>query len=367
MKNLLSKTLLCGVLASAFLLVNCQKAPNRDVKPKVDPITKPQAKVGVCTADVVAANDKFIKDLNELKDKLAKATDADKEVLRTLANALNVQAKIVLAKMAEIKVGAADEVGKEKVDPKAKPPVVAEACVVHQDNDAKKPATGAKVQNLIIKQSRSEIGKAVKAKTGVGNDITDGEDLADAGTLKEKDQLKLAKALADVLSKDDSTRGVVAIVKGNVKEKTDAEEALKNPGTTACAVSFSNKANTAVAEGTVATITSLALSKNDKQSILSVGIAIKLGEDQSLGMLTCNIAAEKKDEAAAKTEARAALGDLVKPAAAGSEDVVLKEETPAADASTSDSTTADSAAKKATAERAKEALKALTDAEARKQ
>lgn len=69
MKNSLSKTLLCGVMASTFLLINCQKAPSRGVKADAgggaaateDIQTKLAGKV------VAECTDSFLKPLEEAR------------------------------------------------------------------------------------------------------------------------------------------------------------------------------------------------------------------------------------------------------------------------------------------------------------
>ena len=60
MKNSLSKTLLCGIMATSFILANCQKAPNRGVKAGApgagvtDQVDTTQ-KIVACTPDYLAA------------------------------------------------------------------------------------------------------------------------------------------------------------------------------------------------------------------------------------------------------------------------------------------------------------------------
>ena len=52
MNSLLSKRLLFGVIATSFFLINCQKAPNRSVKPETGVSGKQQAVVADCSDNV---------------------------------------------------------------------------------------------------------------------------------------------------------------------------------------------------------------------------------------------------------------------------------------------------------------------------
>lgn len=70
MKNSLSKTLLCGVLATSFLLVNCQRAPSRGVKAKTGTDNSAQQKAQTPANKDAAAG------ANKDKDSANTATDA---------------------------------------------------------------------------------------------------------------------------------------------------------------------------------------------------------------------------------------------------------------------------------------------------
>ena len=64
MKNLLSKSLLCGVLATSFLIINCQKAPDRPVKAAGADSSKPAPfafKEATCTDNEITKYDDAVK------------------------------------------------------------------------------------------------------------------------------------------------------------------------------------------------------------------------------------------------------------------------------------------------------------------
>ncbi len=303
MKNLLSKTLLCGVLASSFLLVNCQKAPNREVKAEVAPTAKPSAaKMGVCT-QAVLNEDKTLKEKSdainiELK-KDGALTGDPANALTDLANKYKMQADALTKLIGELTTD----------DKKTK----AEGCEEHEGNDAAKKATG---KNLIIGQINSAVlatGKAVKAKTGQENDITKG---AVSETLTEKQELKITADLAKILSDDKNASGAVVISNGAIE--TDAAKGkalLDNKAVTACSVLNITKADLKGDE-TISILTLKYEKQADatKRNVLNVYFAVKVAADVEVSPgamnLACNIADSKKEDEAAG-EARKALGALV--------------------------------------------------------
>jgi hypothetical protein len=152
MKNLLSKSLLCGVLASTFLIVNCQKAPNRAVTAKVTPPAKPTAaKSAACSEDAIKEA-KSAKEMNEaLKVALDKVKDkkpeelaeTEKTDLTNLVNNLFDQSNKLIAEIQKITIGDKKE--------------AAEACTV-----------GDKSHDIKVIQSVvAGLGKTVKDKTGL--------------------------------------------------------------------------------------------------------------------------------------------------------------------------------------------------------
>ncbi|MEK6628842.1 MAG: hypothetical protein AABY53_09465 [Bdellovibrionota bacterium] len=349
MKNLLSKTLLCGALASAFLLVNCQKAPNREVKPKVDLTGKPQAVVGVCTADVL----KKAKELEEKKaainvelSKTGDLSDDAKNALTKLANDLKLLTDELMAEIEKIKVA----------DKKA------ENCKVHEDNDPAKKATGKEFLKVQIKNGALDLGKKVKTRTGQPNDIVKG--ILEA--LAPQQVLKIDNAdLAAALSKKDSSNGAVAIIEANVVKGDAAKSALADTSKVACSLTLGN--DSAIIEGSEVEVTTLSDVKEveqadkTKRKVIEVSLTVK-GSNELIG-LTCNI--PDALVAGAKLAVREALGNLVSNKSADVEPVVPVDNT--APAAPGDKAPVPTPAPTTTAANlANEAIKALDTAEARK-
>ncbi len=296
MKNLLSKSLLCGVLASSFLIVNCQKAPNRAVKPQINPTAKPTAaKMAVCSADVLTEL-KATKDASDaLKVELDKATgdlsDETKNALTDLANKLLPQSKKLITTIQALTVGDKKE--------------AADGC---NEADGKSSHVVGNIKAVI-----SALGKTTKVKTGLDNDITKEDAAAAQEVLKAGDELKLKAELAAILSDDANSNGAVAVVESKIVKGDEAKAALADVSKTACALVITKKE--AVVEGTsvkVLTLEDVKLDEKTKRNVLTVNVEVLLkaaGAGNSTSSLICNIADTK--EAAAAVEVRKALKDLV--------------------------------------------------------
>lgn len=289
MNNLFTKTLLCGVLASSFLLINCQKAPNRAVKAQINPTAKPSAKVGVCTADIASDYDLLKKSDKKIQEKLKTATDAasDVEELNALAKELNALSKKVMAAIAVLKV---------------------DACKIHEGNDDKK-AVKDTANSASIKQVRSNAGKAIKAKTKVDNEITTEDAAAASETLSVGQELMASADLAAVMSDDSNSKGAVAISAAKIEKGAAATALLANKDVTACSITISKKEE--VKAGASIKVVALEDVKLvDKRNVMNVNITVAVGTDGNAAMsLSCNIADKKEGEAA--KEIRKALGGLV--------------------------------------------------------
>lgn len=289
MNNLFTKTLLCSVLASSFLLINCQKAPNRAVKAQINPTAKPSAKVGVCTAEIASDYDLLKKSDKKIQEKLKTATDAasDVEELNALAKEMNALSKKVMASIAVLKV---------------------DACKIHEANDEKK-AVKDTANSASIKQVRSNAGKAIKAKTKVDNEITIEDAAAASETLSVGQELSASADLATVMSDDANSKGAVAISGGKIEKGAAATALLANKDVTACSLTISKKED--VKAGAAIKILALEDVKLvDKRNVMNVNITVAVGTDGNAAMsLSCNIADKKESEAA--KEIRKALGGLV--------------------------------------------------------
>lgn len=292
MKNLFSKTLLCGVLATSFLLINCQKAPSRKAPLDVNnPIVKPSVKVGVCTEAIAADYDLLQKSEQKIVDKLKTATNAasDVEELNGLAKELNGLAKKVMGAITLLKL---------------------DACKVHEANDEKKPVKST-ANAINIKQRRSELGKTIKAKTKVDNEITLEDATAAAETLTVGQELMVGAELAAIMSDDANSKGAVAIANSKIEKGAAATALLADKAVTACALTISKKED--VNAGAAIKIVDLAAVKLDdqtKRKVMNVSVTVVVGTEGNSAMgFACNIADTKEGEAA--KEIRKALGTLV--------------------------------------------------------
>lgn len=82
MRNVLSKALLCGVLASTVIMVNCQKAPSRGVRAGTDDgqaKTNVAAKIGTCTDEIIAQLRSRAESIVALNAAIAEANQARSE------------------------------------------------------------------------------------------------------------------------------------------------------------------------------------------------------------------------------------------------------------------------------------------------
>ncbi|MEQ1722034.1 MAG: hypothetical protein ABL930_02585 [Pseudobdellovibrio sp.] len=297
MKNLLSKSLLCGVLASTFLIVNCQKAPNRAVNAKVTPAAKPsEVKKAACSEGVVneaklakEMQDALNKELETVKDKTpADLSPEQKDKLTLLINNLYAQSNKLIAAIQAIKIG------DKKED--------AQACKV-ADSTKEYDVNG-------IRGSVATKGKEVKDKTGLDNDAAKNAPAAEEA-LTVGQELKASAELAKVLSDDTNSKGVVAIVNSAIV-KTDAAKAIADKAVTSCTLLINTKEE--VKDGQTLKVLSISdVTKDAKSSRNVVSVFLAPLNDSEAGQaamsLECNLA-EGKEKAAA-VEVRKALGTLV--------------------------------------------------------
>lgn len=295
MKNLLSKSLLCGVLASTFLIVNCQKAPNRAVKATVNPSAKPTAvKSAACSegaakesAEAKKLNDALDTAMKALKDKpTAELTPGEIDNLNKAINDYAAQVKKLIAEIKKIEVGEKKE--------------AAEACTSGKETYNIKSLEGHVAQK----------GKEVKAKTGVDNDATKEQPVQAEEALTDGLVLKIKKELSDFLSDVKNIRGQnSAIVAGAILSGDAAVAALKDVNVTACTLISENVV--AVAADTAMTVLSTTAVEQDaatKRNISKIAVEVQVAEGKHGLMLSCNIADKK--EAKATVEMRKALGAL---------------------------------------------------------
>lgn len=293
MKNLLSKTLLCGVLASSFILINCQKAPNRPAPLKIDPAAKPSAaKVGDCTPALVTNIESLKGADKRLQERLklitAEPTDTDATEVNAIIIELNDLVKNILAALTTLKF---DE------------------CKIYEGNDPKKKQTGD-IKALVVKQMRAGAGAAAKAKTKKDNAITLEDKKESSENLEAKQEFSIDNVdLANALSKKESSRGAVAIVESKVVLGAAAKTELENPAKTACAINVAADSDIKI-DSAVKVLEVGAVVPSGARKTMAVKLEIKTGSGSPLIELSCNIAEGK--EATAAKEVRSALGNLIK-------------------------------------------------------
>lgn len=158
MKNLFSKALLCGVLASSFAIVNCQKAPSLGVKAQTDGTanTNVAPKIGTCSDAAVSAVSARKTALDALKAELAKDNsnldDPGKQNIVNLANDLAAKSRAAIAAIRAIQVQGAS----------------ADSCTVADPANPGKNITN-NIQAMI--DENKSLGSAVFGVTNKANDL----------------------------------------------------------------------------------------------------------------------------------------------------------------------------------------------------
>lgn len=259
MKNLLSKALLGGVLISTFSIINCQKPPNRRVKAEIDQKAQHTAdKVGTCTPAIIEDYEKLKKSKAALHSKLVELADKEaspeeKELLKTLAKDLNKNTEDVLNGISSLNV---------------------EICKVTAKGADGKESVKESIESKLIEQTRMDLGKMVKAKTGDDNDLVHG-----GRTLHPQLKLKIKSLeLAEVLSDVADANGKAVIADSKVeKDPTAIQVLLKDPAKTACVTKNAHKEKLSLTQGSELQIIALNLgsSAETKRQMLEVSIAAK--------------------------------------------------------------------------------------------
>ncbi|MBC7419277.1 MAG: hypothetical protein H7328_00990 [Bdellovibrio sp.] len=234
MKNSLSKTLLCGVLASTFLLVNCQKAPSRGVK----------AGTTEGVADKTAAVQKIVECTPEYLTAF-KATGAQLDKVSKQVEALNL--KVKTEKISEVEKSdlTKDLLEltnlKKSSDAAAAKLKDADGCNVVMDAKGTKKA-------IIFKDLQAAplaLGTKVATLTGEENDLSKADKEKKAQDLLEKGakslsagmELLVGKILADAL--DDSQKdGASYFITGQLKTDGGFKVATEDKKITVCYVTL---------------------------------------------------------------------------------------------------------------------------------
>ncbi len=305
MNNLLSKRLLCGVIATSFFLINCQKAPNRPVKPSTDGNGKiaATAKTVDCTPDMITAlteRTTLRADIDNLTKDPTKLGAPEKENLQKLINDLYAKSKAAydLIKAAKVATAAAD------------------SCKQPDPQNAKTPKV-----NMISAMSDADriTALGVQKITGQSNDILDNVPVI----LMAGKVLNISADMAAMLSDEKNLNGAKMLVEGQIVDGGAALEALKaDKKKSACIVTLTDKK--AVAEGAKATITSLSAARVDEKS-KRVTVDLVFGiQETTEGNRLMNMSCIIADASDANSEMLKSLGSLLStkaPAAEPSMDV----------------------------------------------
>ncbi len=302
---------MCGVLASTFLLVNCQKAPNRPVKAPaagVGPAGKTDGKIVECspaflkafgpTYELAGKLDAQIKEITK-KDEKEKLDAQAKESLRKEANSLAALTKLSVDELAKLNAA-----GCEATDAKTK---------------TKKGPYTIKMLNDVSERT----GTIIKELTGGLEN--DGAKAAEASKQEkentvEKNGFKITKEFGEMF--DASNREFSYFMNGKI-EKKNIDEAKKDKNSTVCYITESNGK---LEEDSVIKFLpagSLSLVSNSNRQTLSKKFNGKAEGDETFGLyeIECLIADGKRSEA----EFKKALGNLISEntAAAASSDATL--------------------------------------------
>ena len=319
----MSKSLLCGVIATSFLLMNCQKAPNRPVtadKGAPNGNAASSDDMGNCSDDIVKliqdqgaaikAMDGLSKNLTALKattpmtPEVQTQIDALKLQIETKANELDTLTKGMTAKIRAIKVGDQAGIGCNEVK--------------MVDGKPGKPAPH-KISELIEDQRRS----AKHASTAVGKRLAGSPEprVEEAGILVLGD--KLAEAFSDDKNVSDISKNKIGLkfiqdgaLKDSANDGSEYKKAAEDKAKASCLITTGNSA-AGVEAGAEATVTAVApltdAASKRNQLLVSFSVAddASTAAAQNLKMMlgiTCNIPDGAEDAAA---EVRKALGNLV--------------------------------------------------------
>lgn len=292
MNTLLSKRLLYGVLATSFILINCQKAPSRPVNSLNDKNGKQTAveKTTACDENMV----KLLIDRKAITDQItailadkSKIDVAQKEKLQQLANDLYLKSKDLFDAIRAQKIANAPAEACKQVDPK----------------DAK----NEKINKITEMQDADRgLAEKVRQETGRSNDLLDNLPVV----LSAGKVLNIASDLATMLSDEKNLGGAKMLAEGKIEEGGENFEKLKaDLAKSACVVMSTDKQ--AVAADSKAEIMNLSVPRVDEKSkrvVVDLALAIKTdGQGDRPMQLLCVIA----DKADPNAEILKSLGSLL--------------------------------------------------------
>ena len=299
MKNTLTKTLLCGVLASTFFLINCQKAPSRGVKAGTGAGAAQTQQEKLSGKSVVDCTDIFIKALDE-------ARVAKDKILANVKAAKAETKKLTETEKAEIKTVREDIIAKNKIvrsemDKMKKGDVVADACTKDKDAHIFEEIKNG-MDNLVI-EAGNVIDIDDEATKNAKSSKTEREKKKEATSLVEKTKLIVSSDLAAAL-KNDNKGGVYYFKDGEIVKATGSElETLKKDKTkTVCELESVTPEDLSISADDKLTFLNTETKKMDSRNLLTVKL---MKSESQLYMINCLIAEGK----VAETEFRLAFKD----------------------------------------------------------
>lgn len=326
MKNALSNALLCGVLASTFILVNCQKPPDRGVRANISPNARASAqpKLATCNDAALAAINVRKPLVEQAWQRIRASTppldDASKQELQNIATQLNEATTAAVAAIQALQAdGGAQAEGCKEIDAANNNREVAQYTIADMQTENRR--IGSSIEQLTqttnpLVQAPSD--DATQAETPV-------ETASDDITIAANSEMLIAKQeLATILKDARSKDGESFIVSANLHSgRANYAVALQNSNVTSCIVKV------AVQEAAIdSEIKILNIEEKTENNRKVLELSLQVGTEAS--SLSCAIAGSAS--AAAPAAVRAALGDLVK----------KKEPAPAEEESSADDTTATS-------------------------
>lgn len=226
----LTKTLLCGVMATTFFLINCQKAPSRGVKAQnggggsvtTDGKGQNQEVVVACSPSFMTA---YTQSSEATKNLAAKAAALTAESSNSEKEALIAEEKVVRSKIndavAEITKVQADATACKFIDEETKKESVYTIASIKGTLDRINLDLKAKnVETEGLAETQDRLAKAAeKRKQDLVKKSLEG--------LTEKMEFNISEKLAETLKKSNA-RGVVYFKAGNIIERPSSESLEKD-------------------------------------------------------------------------------------------------------------------------------------------
>ena len=280
----ISKRLLMGVIATSFIIINCQKAPARKVMANnTNQKVSQNSKLVACTKEMITAIDdraKTISDITAILADKSKIDDPQKQNLQNLINSLYQKSKSVYDLFGAAK---ADGCNRESAQGKK-----AEEAKPMQDSDLK-------------------LASNVQQITGISNDILDNQPII----LGPGKTMFVSAEMADLLSDEKNLNGAKMIVDGAIADGgAEYEKMVANRAKTSCIVlSIDKQKVDANSAANIIAITPPQADAKTKRNVVQLQMALKAEGGDRPFSLACNMA----DSADANKELVNALGKLLSP------------------------------------------------------